>query len=298
MKFAFSTVACPKWDFETIASRAKEYGYDGVEIRGFLDESILTASNVFLTDPKKLRAMFKYHGLEVACLSSSIAFHQHRKRDAAAIEQARQFIDTASELGCGFVKLFDTEVRPGQSRGAAAVAMGDWLLPLGDYAAERNVVIVVENALSFRNSKEMWMMLDRISHPSIACCWDLFNASQIGEDPSVSVPTLNSKIQYTQVKDAAIGPLGANYAKLGEGTVPVRKFIIRLKGIGYESWVSFEWEKAWLPGIAEPEEVLPDAIKKLRDWAKPQGEEEGDAKPEAKGTAKAAHAAPAKAAAH
>jgi hypothetical protein len=113
------------------------------------------------------------------------------------------------------------------------------------------------------------------------------------------VPTLNTKIQYTQVKDAAIGPLGANYTRLGDGTVPVQKFIIRLKGIGYQSWVSFEWEKAWLPGIAEPEQVLPDAIKKLREWSKPQRDDEGDAKPAAKGTAKAPPAsAPAKAAAH
>src|SRR3954471_9022461 len=81
MKIAFSTVACPKWDFETIASRAKEYGYDGVEIRGFLNESILTASNVFLTDPKKLRALFNYHQLDIACLSSSIAVTGHKRRD-------------------------------------------------------------------------------------------------------------------------------------------------------------------------------------------------------------------------
>ena len=46
MKFAFSTIGCPNWDFETIVARAKEYGYDGVEIRGFLNESVLTAANV------------------------------------------------------------------------------------------------------------------------------------------------------------------------------------------------------------------------------------------------------------
>src|SRR3954465_4669291 len=132
MKYAFSTVACPGWDFETIASRAKEYGYDGVEIRGFLNESILTASNVFLTDPKKLRGLFNYHGLEIACLSSSIKFTQRRKRDVQMTDDCRRFIDTAAELSCGLVKVFDTEVRPGQSRASAGVALGDWLVPLGD----------------------------------------------------------------------------------------------------------------------------------------------------------------------
>ena len=42
-----------------------------------------------------------------------------------------------------------------------------------------------------------------------------------------------------------------------------------MRGIGYTGWVSLEWEKAWLPGLAEPEEILPDSIKKLREWTKP-----------------------------
>jgi sugar phosphate isomerase/epimerase len=286
MHFAFSTLACPKWDFETIAARAKEYGYDGVEIRGFLNESILTASNVFLTDPKKLKAIFRDAGVSIACLASSIAMTGKSKSDKILAEDCRRFIDTAAELGSPMVKVFDTTVRPGQNRSSAGIALGDWLLPLGDYAAERNVCIVVENALSFKASKELWMVLERVCHPSIACCWDVFNAALIGESPYVSVPTLNSRIQYTQVKDARIGPLGATYCKLGEGDVQVQKFLTRLRGIGYDGWVTLEWEKAWLPGIAEPEEILPDSITKLREWTKPFEEEDPKAK-------KAEHKAPA-----
>lgn len=302
MKFAFSTVSCPDWDFEQIASRAKEYGYDGVEIRGFLNEPLLTSSNVFLSDPKKIRALFKYHEVHIACLSSSIAMTGKAKVDRQKADELKQFIDTAAAVGCPLVKVFDAVSMPGsffnpsrmgnQSRSSTALALGDWLLPLGDYAAQRDVTIVIENALSFRDAKEMWVILDRLAHPSIACCWDLFNAALIGEAPAISVPTLNSKIQFTQVKDAKLGPLGASYCKLGEGDVQVQKFLIRLKGIGYGGYVSLEWEKAWLPNIAGPEEILPDSIQKLREWTKPQGEEEADAKPAAK-PAPAAAAAPA-----
>ena len=55
---------------------------DGVEIRGFLNESILTAANVFLSDPKKIRSLFKYSGLEIACLASSIAMTGKKRADA------------------------------------------------------------------------------------------------------------------------------------------------------------------------------------------------------------------------
>lgn len=266
MKFAFSTVSCPKWDFETICARAREYGYDGIEIRGFLNESLLTASNVFLTDPAKLRSMFNYHQLEIACLASSIAMTWNKRKDRALADDCRRFVDTAVAVGCRMVKIFDTTVRPGHSRASAGVAFGDWLLPLGDYAADRDVIIVVEGTLSFRSSKELWTILDRLQRPSIAACWDIFNAALVGESPYLSVPVLNSKIQYTQVKDAKLGPLGAQYCKLGEGDVPVQKFLTRLQGIGYDGWVTFEWEKAWLPNIAEPDEVLPHAIQKLREW--------------------------------
>jgi hypothetical protein len=71
------------------------------------------------------------------------------------------------------------------------------------------------------------------------------------------------------VKDAKLGPLGASFCPLGEGDIQVKKLLIRLQGIGYTGWVSLEWEKAWLPGLAEPEVILPDSIKKLREWTKP-----------------------------
>ncbi len=267
MKFAFSTISCPAWDFETIAARAREYGYQGVEIRGFLNESILTSANVFLTDPRKVRDIFADGGIEICCLASSIAYSGKKRKDAESAGALRTYIDTAVKIGCPMVKIFDTSVRAGQSRASAGVAMGDWLLPPGDYAAERGIVIVIENALSFRAAKEMWGILDRLSHPSIACCWDVFNAALIGESPFLSVPVLNSKIQYTQVKDARLGALGATYCKLGEGDVPVQKFITRLLGIGYTGYVTVEWEKAWLPALAEPEEILPDSLAKLKQWS-------------------------------
>ncbi|WP_428939824.1 sugar phosphate isomerase/epimerase family protein [Fontivita pretiosa] len=300
MRFAFSTVACPKWDFETIAARAREYGYDGVEIRGFLNETVLTVSNVFLTDPAKVRSIFAEQGVQIACLASSIAMTGQRKRDQILAEDCRRYIDTAAAIGCEFVRVLDTQVKPGQSRAAVAAALAEWLVPLGDYAADRHVCLLIENALSFRSAKEMWMILEQICHPAIGCCWDVANAAMIGESPAISVPVLNSRIDYVHVKDAKLGPLGVSFCKLGEGDIPVQKLLIRLMGIGYQGWVTVEWEKAWLPGLAEPEEILPDAVAKLKQWTKPQVQEkpakkEAHAKPAAAGAA--AGKAPAKAAA-
>ena len=265
MKFAFSTVSSPTWDFDTLLVRAKEYGYDGVEIRVLADR---TAANPFLVDPAKLRQQFEGAGVELCCLASSVAMMQNKRRDAKQADELRLYIDLAQRLGCRMVKIFDTQVKPGWSRESTGVLLGNWLVPLADYAAEHDVCVAVENALSFRNAKEMWSIVDRINHPSVGVAWDLFNAAMVGEGPAYSVPTLNSKIVYAQVKDAKFGPLGATYVKIGEGDVKVREFVRRLRGVGYEEYVTVEWEKAWLPNLAGPEEILPDAIAKLREWDK------------------------------
>jgi hypothetical protein len=60
------------------------------------------------------------------------------------------------------------------------------------------------------------------------------------------------------------------------------------EGIGYTGYVCFEWEKAWLPNLAEPDDVLPHAIEQLRQWTKPQLEEE-DPKAESDAAPAAAH---------
>src|SRR5215212_9986830 len=108
MKFAFSTVSCPKWDFETIVARAREYGYDGVEIRGFLNESVVTTANVFAAEPDSVRGVFERGGVKVACLASSIAMRQGgaarrfwgKGRNDPLAADLRTFIDTARRLDC------------------------------------------------------------------------------------------------------------------------------------------------------------------------------------------------------
>src|SRR5215211_5883241 len=110
MKFAFSTVCAPTWDFETIIARAKEYGYDGVEIRSLADR---TAANPLLVDPAKLRRQFGDAGVEIACLATSIAMAQDKRRDARHADELRRYIDLAQSLACPVVKIFDTQVKPG-----------------------------------------------------------------------------------------------------------------------------------------------------------------------------------------
>jgi sugar phosphate isomerase/epimerase len=53
---------------------------------------------------------------------------------------------------------------------------------------------------------------------------------------------------------------------LGEGDVPLKKMLDMLVAGGYAGYAILEWEKRWIPELAEPEVVFPQYVHKMREW--------------------------------
>jgi sugar phosphate isomerase/epimerase len=219
MKFACSTLAAPALELQAL-------GYDGIEL-----SMPVTA--------------FDAAGLEIACIASPIEMPKGRRKRAAGSAELRALIDSAAGLDCRRVRILGARVGAGQNANSLAAEMAQWLLPAANYAGERGVTILVQNALSFRKSRDLWMLLESIGHPNVAACWDLAAATEAGESPYVSVPTLNTRIQHAVVR---------------EGDAALQNFLTRLRGIGYGGYVTVEG----------PPDRLGEALRKLREWTEPQ----------------------------
>ncbi|MDB5299087.1 MAG: hypothetical protein JWO87_750 [Phycisphaerales bacterium] len=254
MNLAFASSFFPASDFETIAARAKEFGFDGVELAGTVREPVSASANVFLTDPAKVSRAFEKAGVEIACLDGSVFYTGVKQRDAESAQELKQTVSIAKSLHCRLVTVRVGQGTLGRSAMATAVGLGDWLLPLGDWAADHGAMLVVKNGSAIRTARQMWSVLDRLRHPAIACCWDVVAGTSAGEGPLVSVPVLNSKIQYAHIPPPASD----------EADIPVRKFLTRLQGIGYGGYVTIT------PGPevsrSSPETALPEAATRLRSW--------------------------------
>jgi sugar phosphate isomerase/epimerase len=273
MNFALPTAAAPAWDYSTLAARAKEFGYDGVDLRGYLDEPSPTAHNVFLTDPARARAAFDATGVRVACLSTGVSMGRAPREHEAGANRVRRAVDVAAAIGAKIVRIRDRLVGRGTGQLAAAAEFGRWLAPLAAYAAGHGVTLAVENALAFRTAREMWTALEGVHHRSAGAAWNPASAAAVGESPAVSVPTLNGRIVYALATDAtltgtarAAHPATLSRADVGEGAVGVREFLVRLMGIGYTGWVCPEPVGAV---AGTPDEYLAAAIATLRAWTKP-----------------------------
>jgi len=274
---SFSTVACPGWSVEQVVGAAGEYGYEGVELRTFGAGSTQLASDPALSDPDKVRHQFEKAGVKISCLATSAALHYRSKREAAAaVASTKTFIDMAGALGCPRIRTFGYMIYPGEVPAAAIRRIAGRYLELAEYAEESGVEIVVENAGSFARSRELWNLTNYIDHPLVGVCWNAAYAATVGERPGLSVTTLNSRIHYAKVKDTVVGE-GTGYCPLSEGTVEVERFVELMRGIGYADWFCFEWDKLWLPSLAEPEEALPKARSTLTEWMRLKVDKKGKA---------------------
>jgi NAD-dependent dihydropyrimidine dehydrogenase PreA subunit len=82
VQLAFMTLGCPSWDLDTICARGRDYGYDGVELRGYRESLDVTTHPLFTTHAADTRRRLADAGLAVSGISSSI-----RVCDAAAREE-------------------------------------------------------------------------------------------------------------------------------------------------------------------------------------------------------------------
>lgn len=269
IRFAFSTVACPDWTLEKVAQQARAMGYDGVELRTLGEAGGRIASDPALSDPAKVRSILQGEGIEPVCLSTSAALH-HRELGASKTEyyEIVKYLETAAAIGCPFVRIYGLKVMPGENRNSVIQRIASRVPPLAEKATELGVQLLFENAGSFCMAKEWWWLLNLVNHPMVGLCWNVANAA--AADPNergggMAVTMLNSRIRLAKVKDTKFGE-GVGFLPLGDGDVNLQLFLKKLRGIGYDGYLSVEWDRAWLASLAPAEEHLPAALATLKKW--------------------------------
>jgi len=299
LRISFSTLACPDWTWEEIAGLGGSSGYDGVEIRMLKGQSDLLARPEFADDAIEANLeTFTLSGLRVCGLASSVRF-DHLDRDEREQEAGigKLYIDLARRLGARFIRVFG-DVLPSEKEPLARhdvlrnIAWG--LDTLGEYSELHGgtVDVLVETHGDFADSSLMLELLVHVRHPRVGVLWDTHHPWRFhGEPVSETYARLQPWIRHTHWKDSVArqrgelsekdlaaeakarslmsGHRAADYVLFGSGEFPAAETLRLLIDGGYDGWYSLEWEKAWHPGLADPEVALPQFPPALRELLPP-----------------------------
>jgi sugar phosphate isomerase/epimerase len=264
MKLSVSTLGCPTWTLDEILTRCKSYGYDAIELRGIGAELDVTKLPEFATPDALAKTKRRIHdtGLAVSAIDSSCTFADPSKT-SENLDHGRAMIDLAHAMDSRYMRVFGGGYPDTVDSASAVRHVAEALTILGDYASSTGVIVVLETHDSFSTGAQVAEILGMIDHPNVAALWDLHHPFRHGEQPSDTARLIGDKIAFTHVKDSIPG---GTYCLLGDGNIPVLDCLKQLKSIGYDDYVSVEWEKRWRQDLVDPEIAFPQYAAKMREY--------------------------------
>lgn len=271
MKIGFTTLGCPDWDLDTICTRAREYGYEGVDFRGLKEDVDVTLRSEFTTELGKTREKLSAFGLK-AGINSSLKICDESLRKSN-LEEAERTVPIASELGIPIVRVFGGGDSERYSKGELADIAADTMETVLDLEGAKQLRWVFETHDHWISSEDCRLLLDRIPDPAFGFLWDVGHTSRVGaEAPAETLELLGDRILHVHLKDAVYDPGhseamkdGWRYVLPGAGELPLSDAVALLQEMNYDGWVIFENEKRWHPELPEPEEAFPGFV----EWIRP-----------------------------
>lgn len=251
MKFGFSTLGCPSWNFKEIISSAKDLGYDGVEIRGISEEMYAPSIKYFNDD--RINDTIKYLNqlhIEIPILSSNAEIALYEKKEQS-YNEAIEYINLASRLNVSYVRLLCTN--------SAAPNGGDIELAketynkILNYAQDKNVIPLIETNGIFSNTVVLKEFMESIELKNKGVLWDIHHPYRYNDEKIDStIKNIGMYIKYVHVKDSIMINNNVSYRMLGYGDIPIKEAILMLKNIGYNGYLTLEWVKRWNKNLEEP----------------------------------------------
>ncbi|MCL1796553.1 MAG: TIM barrel protein, partial [Clostridia bacterium] len=259
MKIAFSTLACPDWSWQDIMSAAKDFGFDGIEVRGLNNDIFAVRAQPFTEAelPETLRKLQAMR-LSIPCYASDACL-KHSDRALECVEEITEYLKLAAKTDTPFVRVLgDDGIAPGvvpvDDRHIITV-----LRTLAPIAESHGVALLVETNGVFSDTSRLFHLLEQVASDSVAALWDVHHPFRFaGETPEMTIQNLGAYIKHVHVKDSVVSSGGdILYRMMGEGDLPLDEMMQALRSINYEGFVTLEWVKRWSDSLEDPGISIP-----------------------------------------
>lgn len=268
MKTSFSTLACPDFSWQDIYSMAKDFNFDGIEIRGLGDNIYSTKAAPF-TDEELLNTLDKLKELdiEISCLSSGEPVNNLETKDKA-IAEITDYVELASKLSTKYVRVLGDKLPAPEGEVDDDVVIGI-MKELVPVAEKNDVVLLLETNGVYSDTSRLKNVLDSINSQHVQALWDVHHPYRFqGESPKTTVNNLGDYIKYVHVKDSVMEDGKVEYKMMGTGDLPLKEVFEELHSIDYDGYISLEWVYRWARNLLDGGIVVPHFAKFMDKYRK------------------------------
>lgn len=266
MKLSISTLGCPCWSFERVAAECARLDVD-IEVRGVDGE--MEAERIARFSPERAQetqALLAANGRKLVVFGSSCKFHDPETQEEN-VRAGWEAAKVCARMGIPFLRVFGNDI-PDKARAAETIAFAcEGMRRLCERAAPLGVQTLLEVHGDFNTVKALRRVAQEMAGaPGFGILWDVEHSDKTcGDDFLPFYEAVRPLLRHVHIKDYHRGENGNfTLCPVGEGDIPLPKIVHALLRDGYDGYFSLEWEKKWVPSLAEPEEVFPAFVRYMR----------------------------------
>ena len=216
---------------------AADYKFNGFEMHGVSEMDDADVKSVY-------HKLYDYK-IKISCIDMASDISADGEK---AFAELAKCISVAKSLGVPYVRL----------KASGENGVREFFEKALVIAEESRVTLLVETSGIYADTNKLRDLLISYSNDNIAALWDLHYPYRVnGESPEKTVTNLGAYIKHIHIKDS----LSENeYSLIGEGTLPIEKFVEALRSINYDGFVSIEWNPEWDSEIDQPEIIFPHFV--------------------------------------
>ncbi len=266
MKISYSTVGCPDWMLNEVLAAARDFGYDGVEIRGLGEDLFLPEAPCF--GPKRLKTSLKEissSGVAISCISAdaSCLLSSH---SLDVVSNIRRYCDLTKLVGAVNIRILADEWgKPDPSVDRELVYEN--LAAAAPYAEKVGVKLLIETCGVYAETSVTRELIERVASPAVGVLWDIHHPYRyFGESAETTLKNVGEWIGHVHVKDSVMKDGEPQYKMLGYGDLPLADMLGRLKASGYDGHLSLEWMKRWNDELEAPGIVFAHYARNIKKY--------------------------------
>lgn len=263
-KLSFTTMGTPELDAEQAIKAAREYGYDGIDLRvsDHKGELTIDSSDAELCE---IRNILDGEGIQLAGLLcyNEVGNEDENSWDAMQ-ESLVRHLELGKKIGSPNIRMFggnphkDVPADEFIQRSADSIAAALVAFP-------EDINIVLQNHGGSYTALEGVDLIQRVDNPRFGLVFSPDHCMMMGEDMNEvyqQVPSVSKQLYLSDVIPNEETEGRSFFGILpGKGIVPFKDAYQAIGGKEFPGFVSFKWEKIWQDQLEEPEVALPYFIK-------------------------------------
>ncbi|MCZ7645444.1 MAG: sugar phosphate isomerase/epimerase [Planctomycetota bacterium] len=242
IRLATMSSVCPDWTLDETIAGMKKYGYAGYEPRIAWGHKGGVELALSAAERKAVRKRFADEGLAICCVATGVRLapddEAERKQQ---LEDLRQALDLAGDLGAPCVRVFGGAFGKGELRGIVRRA-AETVRPALEQAQARGVTICLETHDAWCRSNQVLAVIEAVGHPNFQALWDVMHTQRFLESPEESFAKFGSHVRHLHLHDGryAADGMSLETVALGEGVIDHAKPLRLCRDAGVDAFASLE----------------------------------------------------------